>query len=251
MQRGGGDAGGVHLDHPQRHVVVVVGGILVLGDDDGVRQNSAHGHPRLLAGQLVGAVSLLLRNAGHGAVIGTGARLGNGQRGDRPAGLHVVLHGFLLLGLGAELHDVEHGQGVLIQDVHAAALVVQTLEHKADGHAIHRDSAVLLGDAHQTEAGIAVRLGDLLRHAVVFVHLLDNVLGEVTLAELVHAFEQHLLLIGQIEVHLLSLCSNLLTALASRQRTAVAFGLYHTRRKMRNDRSELGICVTIYPKRLI
>ena len=205
MQRSGGDAGGVHLDEPQGHVAVVVAGVLVLGDDDGVRQLLAHGHPRLLAGQLVGAVSLLLGDRGHGAVVGTGAGLGDGKGSDRPAGLHVMIHGLLLLSLGTELHDIEHGQGVLIQDVHAAALLVQALDHQADGHAIHRDSAVLLGNAHQTETSVAISLGDLLRHAVILVHLLNDVFGEVALAELIHALEQHLLLIGQIEVHLLSL----------------------------------------------
>ena len=204
--------------------------ILVLGNDDGIREDSTHGHPGLLAGQLIGAIGLLLRNASHGAVVGTGTRLRNGKGSNRPSGLHIVVHGLLLLSLGTELHDVEHGQGVLIQDVHAAALVIQTLEHKADGHAIHRDSAVLLGNAHQTETSVAISLGDLLRHAVILVHLLNDVLGEVALAELIHALEQHLLLIGQIEVHLLSLCSN---QIGFRGLTTVtsAFGVYYTRQK--------------------
>ena len=70
---------------------------------------------------------------------------------------------------------------------------------------ISNRSATTGPDAHQTETSVAISLGDLLRHAVILVHLLHDVLGEVALAELIHALEQHLLLIGQIEVHLLSL----------------------------------------------
>lgn len=179
-------------------------GVFVLGHHDRVRKHGAHGHPGLLAGQNVGAVGLLLGDAGHRTVVGTGARLGDGQRGDGPAGLHVVVHGLLLLLVGAELHDVEHRQGVLVEDMHAAGLLVQALDHEADGQTVGRDSAVLFGDAHEAETGIAVSFGDLVGHAALFVHLGDDVVGEVALAELVNALQQKLLLVGQIKVHISS-----------------------------------------------
>ena len=201
MQRSGGNARGVHGDVPKGHVAVLAAGIFVLSDDDGVRKFLAHGDPGLLAGKPVSAVGLLLSDAGHGAIVGASARLGDGQRSDRPAGLHVVVNGLLLLLFGAELHDVEHGQGVLIEDMHAASAVVKLLDHQAQRDFVSRDSAVLLRNTHQAKASVAICLGDLVGHAAVLVHFLHDVVGEIAIAELAHAFEQQLLLIGQSEIH--------------------------------------------------
>lgn len=140
--------------------------------------------------------------AAHVAVVGAGARLGDGERAQGPAGLHVRVHALLDLLGRAELHDVEHGERVLVQDVVAAARAVQLLDHEAQRDLVGRNAAVLLGNAHEAEAHIAVRLGDLVGHVLRLVHLLDDVLGEVPLAELAHALEQELLLVGQRKVHL-------------------------------------------------
>ena len=112
-----------------------------------------------------------------------------------------MVNGLLLLLFGAELHDVKHGQGVLIEDVHAASTVVKLLNHQAQRDFVSRDSAILLRNAHQAKASVAICLGDFVGHAAVLVHFLHDVVGEVAIAELTHAFEQQLLLIGQSEIH--------------------------------------------------
>ncbi len=74
--------------------------------------------------------------------------------------------------------------------MHAAAAAIQLFNHKTDGHAVGRDSTVFLGDPHQAKPGIAIGLGNLIGHAVCFVHLLDDILGEVALTKLAHTFKQ-------------------------------------------------------------
>ena len=112
-----------------------------------------------------------------------------------------MVNSILLLLLGAELHDVEHRKRVLIEDVHATAAAIQLFDHEAEGNLVGRNSTIFLGDAHEAEAGIAIRLGDFLGHAVGLVHLLDDVLGEIAIAEFTHAFKQEFLFVGKSEIH--------------------------------------------------
>ena len=64
-----GEAGGVVGNEPQRVLVVLVGRIFVLCYNHGVDGEATQGNPGLLAVQQIGAVGLLLGNAGHGVVV--------------------------------------------------------------------------------------------------------------------------------------------------------------------------------------
>lgn len=101
----------------------------------------------------------------------------------------------------AEFDDIERREGVLIQDMVAPAGVIQLLDHHAERDLVAGNSTVFLGDAHKTEARIAIRLGDLVRHVASLVHLFDDVLGEIPIAELANAFQEQLLLVGHSKVH--------------------------------------------------
>ena len=59
------------------------------------------------------------------------------------------------------------------------------------------------------EVAALMSFGDLLRHGVRLVHLVDDVLREIALAEFVDALQEQLLLVSQGEIHFSSLAMTL------------------------------------------
>ena len=128
------------------------------------------------------------------------ARLGLGQRvgehrlaaGDRrQVALEQVLRGRQQQRHGAELVDGRDQRG-------RRAGPRDLLDHDAGGQRVGAGAAVLLGDVHRVEVGLAQRVVGLLRELALLVDL-GGVRGDLVVADGSDRLAQHLVLVGQPE----------------------------------------------------
>ena len=206
-QVSGGNALGLALYEPQGHLVVLAGGILVLADDDVVRNVSAVGNPSLLAVEHVGAVSLLLGGHGHAHVVGAGSRLGKAESGNGLAGLLVLLHDDGRLLGGTELSEVGASEHTGHERGHGAGELVELLGHETQGYVIRGDATDLFGKAHEGEASVAVCVLSLSVYLMVLVHLANGLVVKVAVSVLLEGLYKKFLLVGESIIHNLLLLS--------------------------------------------
>ena len=154
-QVSGGNALGLALYEPERHLVVFASGILVLADNDVVRNVSAVGNPSLLAVQNIRTIGLFLGGHGHAHVVGTSSRLGEAESSNGLTGLLVLFHDNCGLLRGAELSEVGASEHTSHERGHSTGELVELLGHEAQGYVIRGDAANLFRKAKMHEAQLA------------------------------------------------------------------------------------------------
>ena len=79
--------------------------------------------------------------------------------------------------------------------------MVELFGHDSQRELVAGYAAHFFRQSHEGEACVAIRFGDLDRNAVVGVHGIDCALVEIAPSEFFDAFDEELLLFGQVEVH--------------------------------------------------
>ena len=200
-QMSGGYTLGLALNKPERHLVVLASRILVLADNDEVRNISTIGNPSLLTIQNIRTISLLLRGHGHAHVVGTSSRLGEAESSNGLTGLLVLFHDNCGLLRGAELSEVSASEHTSHERGHGTGELIELLSHETQGYVVRRNATNLFGKAHEGEACVAICVLGLGANLMVFIHLTYGLIVEVAVCILLEGLNKKFLLVGESKIH--------------------------------------------------